>query len=98
MIAVQVGRQTHVLLYNFTNPFLVEVLLEIVLDVQLHRSTTAKSRALSVFGDGEGAAGGGLPDILFVVVVLGGDLHPLGDEIRGVESDTELTCVMSQCT
>ena len=42
-------------------------------------------------GDGESATCSGLPDVLLVIVVLGDDLDALGDEVSGVETDTELT-------
>lgn len=79
------------LLDDLSDSLLVKVLLQVVLDEELHRGTSAKSRALGVLGDGEGSAGGRLPDVLLVVVVLGGDLHSLGNEVRGVETNTELT-------
>mmetsp|Transcript_10905 Transcript_10905/g.28681 ORF Transcript_10905/g.28681 Transcript_10905/m.28681 type:complete len:633 (+) Transcript_10905:1264-3162(+) len=43
-----------------------------------------------VLRDGEGAAGGGLPDEGLVVVVLGADDNLVGDEVGGVEADAEL--------
>lgn len=79
------------LLHNLPNPLLLEVLLQVLLDEELHRGTTAKSGALSVLGDGESTTGSRLPNVLFVIVVLGGDLNLLGDKVRRVETDTELT-------
>lgn len=80
------------LLNNLPDPLLLEVLLQVLLDEELHRGTTAKSGTLSVFGDGKSATGSRLPDVLFVIVVLGGNLHLLGDKVRRVETNTELTC------
>ena len=70
------------LLDDLLDALLLEVLFEVLLDEELHRGTAAESWAGGVLGDGEGAAGGRFPDVLLVVVVLGGDLHTLGDEVR----------------
>lgn len=79
------------LLNNLSDSLFVKVLLEVVLDEQLHRGTTAKSWALGVLGNGESSTGGRLPNVLLVIVVLGGDLNTLGNEVGRVETDTELT-------
>ena len=77
------------------NDILDALLLKVFELVLLHEEadfgTTAERRVDGVGGDGESSTGGGLPDVLLVVVVLGDDLHTLGDEVRGVETDTELT-------
>jgi len=52
---------------------------------------TADEAAVANLGDGEGTTGGGFPEVGFVVVVLGVDLDGVGDEVGGVETDTELT-------
>lgn len=44
-----------------------------------------------VAGDGEVATSLRLPAVLLVVVVLRDDLDLVGDEVGGVEADTELT-------
>jgi hypothetical protein len=80
-----------VLLDDLSDSLLVEVLLQVVLDEELHRGSSAESGSVNVLGDGEGSTGGRLPDVLLVVVVLGGDLHTLGNEVGRVETDTELT-------
>jgi hypothetical protein len=86
------GGSTHVLLDNLTDALLLEVFLEVLLDEELHRGTAAEAGALGVLGNGESSASGRLPDVLLVIVVLGGNLHLLGDEVGRVETDTELTC------
>jgi hypothetical protein len=80
-----------VLLDNLLDPLLLEVLLQVVLHEELHGGTSAETFTLGVLGDGEGSTGGRLPNVLLVVVVLGGDLHLLGDKVRRVKTDTELT-------
>jgi hypothetical protein len=80
-----------VLLDDLTDSLLVKVLLEVVLDEQLHRGTTAESWALGVLGNGESTTSGRLPDVLLVIIVLGGNLNTLGDEVRRIEPNTELT-------
>jgi hypothetical protein len=82
---------THVFLNNLLDSLLVEVLLEVLLQEELHRGTSAEFGSLGVLGDGECTTSGRLPDVLLVIVVLGGDLHSLGNEVRRVETDTELT-------
>jgi hypothetical protein len=82
---------TYVLLDNLLDLLLLEVLLKVVLHEQLHRGTTSETGSINILGDGESSTSGRLPDVLLVVVVLGGDLHLLGNEVRRVESDTELT-------
>ena len=44
-----------------------------------------------VVANGEGATGRGLPDVLVVVIVLGGDADLVGDQVGRVETDTKLT-------
>lgn len=72
-------------------PLLSRVLYEVVLHEELHGGTSAESFTLGVLGDGESSTSGRLPNVLLVVVVLGSDLHLLGDKVRRVETDTELT-------
>ena len=86
---------THVLLDNLLDPLLLEVLLQVILHEELHGGTSTKSGTLSVLGDGESSTGSRLPDVLFVVVVLGGDLDLLGNEVGRVETNTELTCLLA---
>ena len=70
--------------------FLLKVFELILLEVETDLGTTAKGDALSVGSDGESSTSGGLPDVLLVVIVLGQNLDALGDEVGGVETDTEL--------
>lgn len=79
------------LLDDLLDLLLLKVLELVLLEVQLDLGTAAEIGVDSVGGDGEGTSGSGLPDVLLVVVVLGDDLDTLGDEVCGVETDTELT-------
>ena len=79
------------LLDDLLDALLLKVLELVLLEVETNLSTTSEWRVNGVRGDGEGATGGRLPNVLLVVVVLGDDLHALGDEVCGVETDTELT-------
>ena len=86
-----VGDELGVLLDDLLDALLLEVLGLVLLEVEADLGTTAERGVGGIGGDGEGATGGRLPDVLLVVVVLGDDLHALGDEVCGVETDTELT-------
>ena len=79
------------LLDDLSDLLLLEVLELVLLQEQLHGRSSAEGLTVSVRGDGECSAGGRLPDVLLVIVVLGGHLHTLGNEVRRVETDTELT-------
>ena len=85
-----VGDELGVLLDDLLDALLLEVLELVLLQVKADLGTTAEGRVDGVEGDGEGTASSGLPDILLIVVVLGDDLHTIGDEVRRVETDTEL--------
>lgn len=67
------------LLYNVFNLLLFEILELVFLQVKTNLGTAAKRDTLGVRGNGEGTSSCGFPDILFVVVVLTDDLHPLCD-------------------
>jgi hypothetical protein len=82
---------TYVLLDNLLDLLLLEVLLQVVLHEELHGGSSSETGSLGVLGDGESSTSSRLPDVLFVVVVLGGDLDLLGDEVGRVETNTELT-------
>ena len=69
------------LLDNLLDPLLLEVLLQVLLHEELHGGTSAETWALGVLSDGESTTSGRLPDVLLVVVVLGGDLDLLGDKV-----------------
>lgn len=77
---------THVLLDNLLDPLLLEVLELVLLQEQLHAGTTAKGLAGGVRSDGESTASSRLPDVLLVIVVLGGDLDTLGNKVGRVET------------
>jgi hypothetical protein len=80
-----------VLLDNLLDLLLLEVLLQVVLHEELHGGSSAETGSLGILGDGESSTSSRLPDVLFVVVVLGGDLDLFGNEVGRVETDTELT-------
>lgn len=86
-----VGDEFGVLLDDVLDLLLLKVFDLIFLEEETHLGTTSERRVDGVKGDGEGATGGRLPDVLFVVVVFCDDLHSLGDEVSRVETDTELT-------
>mmetsp|Transcript_28972 Transcript_28972/g.61126 ORF Transcript_28972/g.61126 Transcript_28972/m.61126 type:complete len:729 (-) Transcript_28972:69-2255(-) len=84
-----VADELAVLLDEVLDALLLEVLELVLLQVEHHLRA-----ALHVFAvvplDGEGAAGLGLPDVLLVVVVLGGDHDAVGHEVGRVETHAEL--------
>ena len=79
------------LLDNLLDLLLLDVVELVLLQEKLHLGTSAQRITLGVGGDGESTTGSRLPDVLFVVVVLGPDLNLLGDEVGRVETNTELT-------
>lgn len=80
-----------VLLDDLLDLLLLEVLELVLLQEQLHFGTTAQRLALGVGSNGEGTSGSRLPDVLLIVVVLGGNLDLLGDQVGRVETNTELS-------
>merc|ERR1719420_2032950 len=81
--------ELRVLLHEVLDALLLEVLELVVLEVQHHlRSTLDLATVVPL--DGEGAASLGLPDVLLVIVVLGGHHDRVGDEVSGVETHSEL--------
>lgn len=74
------------LLDDLLDFLLVQVLELILLKEELERGSSSELLSLGVGGDGEGSSGSRLPDVLLVVVVLGGDLDSLSNEVGGVES------------
>lgn len=79
------------LLDNLLDLLLLEVVELVLLQEQLHLGTSAQGSTLGIGSDGESTTGSRLPNVLLVIIVLGGDLNLLGDEVRRVETDTELT-------
>ena len=69
---------------------LFEVLELIFLEVEDDLGTTAEGFS-GVSLDGEGTSSSRLPDVLFVVVVLGVDFDLVGDQVGRVETNTELS-------
>lgn len=86
-----VGDELGVLLDNLLDLALVQVVELLILEVEDDLGTAANLLTLGIGGDGEGTTGTGLPHILLIVVVLGDDLNLVGDQVCGVETDTELT-------
>lgn len=80
-----------VLLDDLLDLGLVEVLALLILEVKDHLGTAAELLTLGVGLDGESTTGRRLPDVLLVVIVLGDDGDLVGDQVCGVETDTELT-------
>ena len=85
-----VGNELGVLLDDLLDLGLVEVVGLLILEVKDHLATTAEGLAIGIGADLEGATGTRLPDVLLVVIVLGDDRHLVGDEVCGVETNTEL--------
>ena len=79
-----------VLFDNILDPFLLEILGLVLLEIETDLGTTAKWWVHSVRSDGESATCGRLPDVLFVVVVFRNDLNAFCDEVCGIEADTKL--------
>ncbi|MNE61448.1 hypothetical protein D3C80_1566630 [compost metagenome] len=63
----------------------------VVLQVQSDLGTSAQSFAFSVFSDGECTTCAGFPDILLIIIVLGGNDNLVGNQVCRVETNTELT-------
>ncbi len=87
----RVADELGVLLDNVLQALLLLVLGLVFLQVEDNLGSPAKGLAIGVGLDREGSAGGGLPNVLLVVVVLGGHDDLVGNEVGGVEADTELT-------
>ena len=86
-----VGDELRVLLDNLLDLGLLQVVGLLILKVEDDLGTAADLLALGVGLDGESATGAGLPDVLLVIVVLGDDSDSVGNEVCGVETNTELT-------
>ena len=86
-----VGDELGVLLNDLLDALLLEVLQLVLLEVEADLGTAAERRVDGVGGDGQSTSSGRLPDVLLIIVVLGDDLNTLGDGVRRVETDTELS-------
>mmetsp|Transcript_17764 Transcript_17764/g.57462 ORF Transcript_17764/g.57462 Transcript_17764/m.57462 type:complete len:716 (-) Transcript_17764:251-2398(-) len=84
-----VGDELGVLLDEVLEAALLEVLELVLLHVE-HDLAPALDLLVLGLGDGEGAAGVGLPDVAHIVIVLGSDDDLLGHEVGRVEADAEL--------
>jgi len=82
-----------VLFDEILESFLFKVFHDVGLEVADDLGTSGDLvGVVRVISDGEGSTGGGLPSVLFVVIEGSGDDRNLvGDEIGGVETNTELT-------
>ena len=79
------------LLDDLLDLLLLKVVELVLLQEQLHLGTSTQRSSLGIGSDGESTTGSRLPNVLLVVVVLGGNLDLLGDEVGRVETNTELT-------
>jgi hypothetical protein len=86
-----VGDELGVLFDDLLDLLLLQVLELVLLEEESDFSTTTERRIDSVGGDGESTTSSRLPNVLFIVVVLGDNLHTFGNKIGGVETNTELT-------
>merc|ERR1719487_842816 len=82
--------ELRVLLHQVLEAALLEVLELVLLEVARDLGAAPERLAVGVLPHGERAAGRRLPDVLLVVVVLGGDNNAVGNEVRRVETDAEL--------
>ena len=82
--------ELRVLLHQVLEAALLEVLQLVLLEVARDLGAAAERLGLGVLLDGERAAGRGLPDVLLVVVVLGGHDDAVSHQVRRVETDAEL--------
>jgi hypothetical protein len=87
----RIRNELGVLLDNLFDLLLLQVFKLVLLKVETELSTTTERRVDGVWSNGEGATGSRLPNVLLVVVMFRDDLDTLGDQIPGVETDTELT-------
>mmetsp|Transcript_37327 Transcript_37327/g.63550 ORF Transcript_37327/g.63550 Transcript_37327/m.63550 type:complete len:312 (+) Transcript_37327:1261-2196(+) len=83
------ANELRVLLHKVLNPLLLQVFAHVLLHVKHNASSTAQSRIISL-RHGETSASLGRPDVAFVIIILRYNLHLVGNEVRGVESHTEL--------
>mmetsp|Transcript_30206 Transcript_30206/g.85326 ORF Transcript_30206/g.85326 Transcript_30206/m.85326 type:complete len:434 (+) Transcript_30206:932-2233(+) len=85
-----VADELAVLLHQVLHTALLQVLGLVLLHVQDNLGATPQRLALGVAGHGEAAASLALPNVLLVVVVLGGHDHLVGHQVGAVETDAEL--------
>ena len=69
----------------------LEEIGHVLLEMKNDSRTTTETVIGFVLDDGEGTSGTGAPLVLLVIVVLGDHFDFLGDEIGGIETDTELS-------
>mmetsp|Transcript_11487 Transcript_11487/g.18752 ORF Transcript_11487/g.18752 Transcript_11487/m.18752 type:complete len:430 (+) Transcript_11487:1042-2331(+) len=78
------------LLHQVLEALLLKVLLHVLLELKDNAGSTANGLG-GVSGDSERTTGSGLPDVLVIIVVLGGHSDLISNKVGGVETDTELT-------
>ena len=76
---------------NFLDLRLLKVRELILFHVKDNLGTTSETRTISIEPDGEGSASAGLPNVLLVIVGFGNDFDFVGNQVCGVETNTELT-------
>jgi len=79
-----------VLLHHLLHLLLLNELSLVLFHVQDNLRPSLQFRVIAR-PDCEGSSSGGLPNVLLVIVVLGGHDHLVCDEVGGVEADTKLT-------
>mmetsp|Transcript_1462 Transcript_1462/g.2800 ORF Transcript_1462/g.2800 Transcript_1462/m.2800 type:complete len:312 (+) Transcript_1462:1404-2339(+) len=84
------ANELRVLLHKVLNPLLLQVFAHVLLHVKHNASSTAQSRIISL-RHGETSSSLGRPEVAFIVVVLGHNLHLIRNKVRRVESHTELS-------
>jgi hypothetical protein len=84
------SNEFRVLLDEILDTLLLQVFGHVLLHVENDSGTSGQSGIFSLV-DGERTSSLGSPDVATVVVVLGHDFDLVGNEIRRVETDTELT-------
>ena len=94
LLDVELDRETDelgMLLDEILEAALLEVLGLILLQVKDNLGTALDLTVglLLILGDGERTTGGGLPDVLLVLKAAGDDGDLVGDEVSGIETDTE---------
>lgn len=86
-----VGDELGVLADNLLDASLVEVVHLLILQVEDDLGTATELLALGVLSQGESTTSGGLPNVLLIIVVLGDEGNLVGNQVGGVETNTELT-------
>lgn len=70
---------------------LLKVRKLVLLHMENNLGTTSEAWALGVKLDGEAPPSTGLPDVLLIIIGLGDNLNLVGNQVSGIETNTELT-------